>query len=882
MLQVRWCRFIPPGCDIGTACARCRTRLELDLPKVTRASAQYIVLALFCAFAATYQTRFLIDLWRDFTFQYPAPPFALGSPWPTVINVFERARQAGLQPGDRILAIDGRSVEGTRDLYRPVRSKKPGDAIEVVAERGGNERRVVIPLTSVRSDRISVPVYMHAALMLIVMPAFCLLLGFGVAAIRPRDPMAWLLLILLVSLSQNFLSNVSVNGWSPWLRVPSHLYRALGSLWPASMVLFGIYFTRRWRVDVRYPWFKWLVIAPAVAHTLFTMVMQIGMSEAYRTVEPLVFAFSRRGSAGTLEGLLGIVVFFVAIGSKSRDPDIDNDGRRRLRLLLWGSAVGLIPLSCFLFFVLIYGFRDNLWSAVPTMLTLVFPVTMAHVIVVHRAMDLRVAIRQGVQYAFVRNGVRVLQIFVSAIVVILVTILTDRRDMPLVARLAVVSLAAASVFLVRTMAGSVADWVDRRFFRESYQADAILSDLSAHVSQMLETLPLLDTVAGRLSSALHVPKVAFLIAQNGGFEPAFAIGYGGLPSVRFGERAGTIVELERGQRILRVRHEDELSWFHDVSEDERGQLQRLEAELLLPLLGRDRLLGFVSLGEKLSEEPYSATDLRLLASVATQTGLALDNSQLASAVAHEIAQRKLLHREIEIASEVQQRLFPQTFPPVDGLEYSGMCRPARGVGGDYYDFLELPDGGFGLAIGDVSGKGIPAALLMASLQASLRGQTIRCGQDLAELLASINRLICDASSANRYATFFYAQYLPSKRLLTYVNAGHNAPILLRDQNAIRLEIGGPVVGLLPEAPYEQGWIELHGGDLIVLFTDGVSESMNAEDEEWGEAEVIATARRCRQQTAAEIRDTLIAGAEAFANGAPQHDDMTVVVLKVGD
>ena len=185
-----------------------------------------------------------------------------------------------------------------------------------------------------------------------------------------------------------------------------------------------------------------------------------------------------------------------------------------------------------------------------------------------------------------------------------------------------------------------------------------------------------------------------------------------------------------------------------------------------------------------------------------------------------------------------------------------------------------------MAIGDVSGKGIPAALLMASLQASLRGQIIRGGQNLAELVASVNRLICDASSPNRYATFFYAQYVPCTRLLTYVNAGHNAPILLRHREAIRLEIGGPVVGLLPAATYEQGSIELRHGDLIVLFTDGVSESMNAADEEWGEEEIIATARRCRQRTAAEIRDMLIADAEAFAAGTPQHDDMTVVALKI--
>lgn len=144
-----------------------------------------------------------------------------------------------------------------------------------------------------RSKRISVLVYVHAALMLVLLPAFCILLGFGVAAIRPRDPMAWLLLVMLVSLSQNFMSNVSVLGWPQWLRIPSHVYRALGTFSPACMLLFGIYFTSRWRVDIRHPWIKWLVIVPVTGMTLFTMVMQIGISDAYRTVEPLVDLFSR-------------------------------------------------------------------------------------------------------------------------------------------------------------------------------------------------------------------------------------------------------------------------------------------------------------------------------------------------------------------------------------------------------------------------------------------------------------------------------------------------------------------------------------------------------------------------------------------------------------
>ena len=236
--------------------------------------------------------------------------------------------------------------------------------------------------------------------------------------------------------------------------------------------------------------------------------------------------------------------------------------------------------------------------------------------------------------------------------------------------------------------------------------------------------------------------------------------------------------LQTQKEPARVYFDDPDSWLYreaEVSEEDRSQTGQLHAELLLPLNARDQLLGFISLGPKRSDEPYSGTDVRLLKSVAAQTGLALENARLMSAIADEIAQRERLNREVEIAREVQERLFPQTLPPILGIEYAGACRPALGVGGDYYDFLALPGGQLGIAIGDVSGKGIAAALMMASLQASLRGEATRAPENLAALVTNVNRLVYEASASNRYATFFYAQYNPALRQLTYVNAGHNPP-----------------------------------------------------------------------------------------------------------
>jgi len=233
---------------------------------------------------------------------------------------------------------------------------------------------------------------------------------------------------------------------------------------------------------------------------------------------------------------------------------------------------------------------------------------------------------------------------------------------------------------------------------------------------------------------------------------------------------------------------------------------------------------------------------------------------------------------------VQERLFPQRLPEIAGLDYFGFCRTALGVGGDYYDFLALPDGKLGLALGDVSGKGIAAALTMASLQASLRADAMRAGNDIAGLITRVNAMLYDASTEDRYATLFYAQFDPASHRLSYVNAGHCPPILLRahakNGAAERLDqAGGTVVGLLPECSYEQAEVTLATGDLLVIYTDGFSEAMNPSLEEWGDKRLLEAVSNCNGLPAKDSIAKIMKAADAFASGAPQSDDMTLVILR---
>jgi sigma-B regulation protein RsbU (phosphoserine phosphatase) len=324
-----------------------------------------------------------------------------------------------------------------------------------------------------------------------------------------------------------------------------------------------------------------------------------------------------------------------------------------------------------------------------------------------------------------------------------------------------------------------------------------------------------------------------------------------------------------------------------ISSPADGRLRHLVASALRNDRDKERLAPYLIAWHEIETDEFAKRAIAaaldgVKTGSAAQTALAQEVARLTTAIGREMAQRERLNRELEIAREVQEHLFPQHLPAVPGLDYCGHCRPAREVGGDYYDFLALPGGRLGIAIGDVSGKGVGAALMMASLEASLRALA-SVVDDPAELMERVNSLVYQASTSNRYATLFYAQYDPRSRRLSYVNAGHNPPVVLRNCagscQVLRLETGGPVIGLLPHR-YERGVFSHEAGDLVVLFTDGVSESMNLRYEEWSEERMIELAKTCHGLPVLDGMRRILAAAQAFAAGAPQHDDMTLVVLRV--
>jgi phosphoserine phosphatase RsbU/P len=316
---------------------------------------------------------------------------------------------------------------------------------------------------------------------------------------------------------------------------------------------------------------------------------------------------------------------------------------------------------------------------------------------------------------------------------------------------------------------------------------------------------------------------------------------------------------------------------HDPRFQERRSvvLSGLRSVMAVPLAVEGRVSGMVYVDNPLQVNRFTERDLQLLTLIAGVAAIRIENMRLLEGQ----QEQKRLANELALASEIQLRLHPITPPSIPGYDLIGVSFPCYEVGGDYYDFIEKRDGLCVIALGDVSGKGTAAALLMSSVHAGVRAHT-RTRISASEVVSEINQYIYDNTPANRFVTLFYSELDPRSHQLTYINAGQNSPLLVRETGEVtRLDIGGFPVGITPFGDYREGWVELEPGDVLVIYSDGASESLNEAGEEFGEARLIETVQKNRGRTAAGIRDRIDEALTKFVGKAKTVDDLTLVILK---
>lgn len=460
---------------------------------------------------------------------------------------------------------------------------------------------------------------------------------------------------------------------------------------------------------------------------------------------------------------------------------------------------------------------------------------------------------------------------------------------------AAVCFAAAQAFKLsrlsrrRPLQLSLQEGEDRRF----------LLDLSGGVRAATNVAQLYEQVAGKIAREFRVDSVSLFIRDEATGD--FVCRVTGGTHERRPESLAATRRLGGGDFVVRrLRHlasplaVDPRSfdlWVRAAPQQARASrareaavLRRLDARLLVQVNARERLTGVLVLGPRAQGLAYTAEEKLLLLTVAGQLALVVENSKLLERMVEE----ERLRRELLMAAEVQRRLFPESPPPSDSVELAGYCQPARKVGGDYYDFFDFGGGQMGLVVADVAGKGISAALLMSTLQASLRARVADGHPDashdseLCELVSTLNRLLCQSTGPASYVTFFYAQFDARTSALGYVNAGHNPPLLVRRDGGPcdKLDLGGPVLGIFEGFEYEQGAVRLRCGDVFVGYTDGVVEALDARGEEFGERRLRDCVDELSDLTAEEICARVVHHVDEWCADTPQHDDLTLVVLKV--
>ncbi|MDT4898113.1 MAG: phosphoserine phosphatase RsbU/P [Acidobacteriota bacterium] len=407
------------------------------------------------------------------------------------------------------------------------------------------------------------------------------------------------------------------------------------------------------------------------------------------------------------------------------------------------------------------------------------------------------------------------------------------------------------------------------------------SDLLALISKVGVTLlasatlgETLQQIASLVFEAVPAERCCIMMRDEGSEELKVAV-------ARLRDRQGDIGEIRVSRTIMEeVVGQGKSVLTADAQQDPRLMsstmtLQGIRSVLAVPLGVGEKVFGIIYADSPIAESRFTEDHLKVLTTLSSVAAIRVENARLME----EQIERERLEQELQLASEIQQRFQPTTSPQVPGYEMQGISFPCYEIGGDYYDFIKREDGRLIITLGDVSGKGTAAALLMSSLHAAVHAQAAS-HNSLAATISAVNNYLADNTPANRFVTLFYAELDPQSGGLSFINAGHNPPLIVHAAGTTEnLAAGGLPLGIRPDAEYREGRTQLQHSDVLVIYSDGVSEAVSPQGEEFGTQRLYDVVSRNLEASAAGIRDRIEAALTKWAQGTPAADDITLVIVK---
>jgi sigma-B regulation protein RsbU (phosphoserine phosphatase) len=399
---------------------------------------------------------------------------------------------------------------------------------------------------------------------------------------------------------------------------------------------------------------------------------------------------------------------------------------------------------------------------------------------------------------------------------------------------------------------------------ERIQELRTLFDIAQGLSATLENSKILKLLIYALMGQMLITRYAILIKKENGF------------IIQENKGLNDAIVESFSARLLTIDIPEKAILSSDLSDSSLSKsLKKNGIEALAPMVHQNKLLGYILLGSRLSQQELAENDLEFLTTLVSQAVISLENARLFQ----ETLEKQRIEEELNVARNMQKKLLPKTLPSIPDYDIYGVNIPSKQVGGDYYDVIMIDKNHYALAIGDVSGKSVPAALLMANLQAALRVM-IKQKIPLTEVVGNLNDLIHNNTDPDKYITFFVGILNRKENLFQYVNAGHNSPILYRQDGSVEeLDVGGIILGMLPRYSYKEGKIQFHPGDLFYSYTDGVNEAIDPREEEFGEKRLRGVLSANAKKSSQKVAEAMLGSVSGFANGSPQEDDITMLILK---
>ncbi|MCK4236656.1 MAG: SpoIIE family protein phosphatase, partial [Candidatus Krumholzibacteria bacterium] len=546
--------------------------------------------------------------------------------------------------------------------------------------------------------------------------------------------------------------------------------------------------------------------------------------------------------------------------------------RIKFRIVIVGVALGIVPVSAVMLIKLFQPQLGIPYEHVSVIFLSFISISFAYAILKHGAFDLGIVFQRSLDFI-------ILPVLLVSFYYFLEKGIGERFSSFLV--LDHSSIAASAIILVALAYIPARAVVHRLAGKALYRSRKVFRDQVIEFSRRIQFLLSLEEVSDFVTREMHelfdAEYVHLFLRENRGnyiFKRSFPRDKK-IPLTSFPPDTELIRLIKDGRLpMIMVEYFDKL-WI-------KCNLDRISQELIsisnvsvvVPLIEQRELFGFILIGPKRSQKPYTMADSEILELLSERSAAAIRNIELYS----DSMEKDKLEKELRLASKIQERLLPKSPPTMKNATLLGGIRTSREVGGDFYDFVELANGKVGIAVADVSGKGIPAALLMTALQASFRAEVLH-ERSPGEILYGLNVSLFERSDTSKFATFFYATYDDNSGLLHFSNGGSFPPFVLKaDGNIDRLQRGGILVGVEAESKYKEGMIKLKPGDLLVIYTDGFIDQEDEKGEPFGEQRLIEYFRNNLQNSLDSMIERLFATIFAFGQNNLK-DDMTVVLLR---